>query len=95
MILVNFVLHKGHVALFFVQFSMHTKQNRWKHVFVNDGSRSMQSNKQIGHLVNDGDKGRAVSAADFCRLLFAQQADEEGDPDELLAEDELDAHFLR
>lgn len=93
MIFVNFVLHRGQVALFLVQFSMHTKQKRWKHVFVKEGSRSIQSSRQIGHFVNDGDRGRAVSKADFCRLLFAQHEDE--DADELLAEDEPDAHFLR
>ena len=38
-------------------------------MFVNDGSRSILSRRQIGHLVKDGDNGLMASGEDLCLLL--------------------------
>lgn len=38
-------------------------------MFVNDGSRSMQFSKQIGHFVNEGDRGLTLSGEALCRLV--------------------------
>lgn len=64
-------------------------------MLVKEGSLSIQSNKQIGHFVNDGDNGRIASGACFGFLsappppqeaFFLELVDDEEDDDKSLAD---------
>lgn len=61
---------------------------------MNDGSRSILSNKQIGHFVKDGDKGLTSSVEDFSLLLLAPLNPQDELFFELLVDDSL-ADLLR